>query len=324
MPVALAESRPKQRLRAPGEPWPESLRAFAEEHGTISPLVAMRMACENLLHRTGPTRIPVALRPIARLMRAKIVNSKLDVEARLEVARDHYVIRINSEMTWRRQRFSLAHELAHLIVLESLRQRPEQLRGLMEPGTWRDLECVCNLGAAELLMPYDDFSVAAQRVGFDPRGLISLYDRYLASWSPLFVRYAEVFPPSGVAWWRRAVRPEDPPHVFRVVEILGHEARPVLKDGMSTLSLTHDVVSATAWKDTVVRDVGIWANGMEHQVRMVACRRPSFRAKVSRLPSYEGWRVCDEPPPHYEVVTLLIDPIHGLADGLPGLSAGRK
>lgn len=102
-------------------------------------------------------------------------------------------ISIRDGTPYRRARFTVAHEIGHIILYEQLADEPEALRALQDAEHWHAVERTCNLLAAEMLMPREDFQSSALTCSLHPVGLRTLYDHYLVSWEPLLLRITEVF-----------------------------------------------------------------------------------------------------------------------------------
>jgi Zn-dependent peptidase ImmA (M78 family)/transcriptional regulator with XRE-family HTH domain len=104
------------------------------------------------------------------------------------------VILINNSTTKTRQIFSLIHELAHVLCDRSGISRFDS-RGIEElPPADRAIERFCNAIAAEILVPMDDFEIAArgidaQRASDDQ--FAALAGRYHVSRSVVLRRFAE-------------------------------------------------------------------------------------------------------------------------------------
>ncbi|MEM9913482.1 MAG: ImmA/IrrE family metallo-endopeptidase [Planctomycetota bacterium] len=103
----------------------------------------------------GPPYDPLVL---ADLLKIKVAP-RTDVEdARtIPLGNDRFIIEYNPERPHGRLRYSIAHEIAHTFfpdASEAIRNRLP--RSAMKNDEWQ-LEMLCNLGAAELLMPVGSF-----------------------------------------------------------------------------------------------------------------------------------------------------------------------
>ena len=128
----------------------------------------------------------------AKAVRARIRSEKLDRgEAAFTIpnAKGGFIITINENESEERQRFSICHEIGH-IVLEIPTAHVDQ-------QSWSYVkrhinEIMCDWFATELLMPYDAFSSASPPTS-PPSRLLS---RWARSSAPLFQR-----PPPGMRAW---------------------------------------------------------------------------------------------------------------------------
>lgn len=99
----------------------------------------------------GPPFDPFAL---AELLRIKVVPNSDVLDARtVPLKQDHVQIEYNPNRPRSRMRYSVAHEIAHTFFDDCAeRVRNRAARDHYEPDEW-ELEMLCNIGAAELLMP---------------------------------------------------------------------------------------------------------------------------------------------------------------------------
>jgi hypothetical protein len=94
-------------------------------------------------------------------------------------------IKLNSSSPLRRRRFTLAHELGHLILAS---RGP---RGARRSHTSTELERACDAVGAELLMPLDEVRVAVPREA-STDGLLAVADRFEASLHAAAVRISQL------------------------------------------------------------------------------------------------------------------------------------
>ena len=206
----------------------EALNRFAAAWETDRPRDAMRAACRWLLGRTGQLEGPVGLEPLARALGSQISTRDSAIDGGLTAYGDEYVIEVSTAGSWRRRRFTAAHEIGHVLFFEALGTGHVHI----DPGEMDEVESLCNLAAAELLMPHEDFRRAALAQGFAPAGLWQLRHRFGVSWSALLVRFLDLFPGSGASLWRANVRPGDGSKL-RVVSSFGRPGPSWLARGMS-------------------------------------------------------------------------------------------
>jgi hypothetical protein len=89
------------------------------------------------------------------------------------------VVLVNANDDPRRQRFTVAHELGHLLL--------DEARSRLQLGR-RDEERLCNKFASELLVPRADIATAlAGRVRLEPDDLIALCNRFGVTLQPILI-----------------------------------------------------------------------------------------------------------------------------------------
>lgn len=113
-------------------------------------------SAQELLEQTGVSRLPVPIEEIAKTIGAQITYEAFDgeVSGMLYREKDRTLIGVNSAHAPTRQRFTLAHEIAHLKMHPG---KPVFIDRLVHVN-WRDgtsdrQEVEANAFAAELLMP---------------------------------------------------------------------------------------------------------------------------------------------------------------------------
>ena len=162
-------------------------------------LMRIRRTARTLLSELEIQEPPVPVRKLARLRGARIVRvsgDEGDIDGFLYHEGDEVVIGINQDQAPVRQRFTIAHELGHLLLHEHGQIHVDRgfrvrLRnGASSEGTDQD-EMEANRFAAELLMPLD-FLMAdlAERVFdlADDSQLRALAKRYGVSTQTLAIR----------------------------------------------------------------------------------------------------------------------------------------
>lgn len=151
-----------------------------------TPADVMRRKCRAMVQRAkadrweGPPFNPWFL---AGLNRIKVEETDQDIggEGTLFPRRDRLVIQYRAGRMIERQRFTICHELAHTCFPDYYRfVRHHEAEGITD-AAYRRFENLCDIGAGELLMPFEDFSadLPAGRVCLPH--VSALGSRYLAS-----------------------------------------------------------------------------------------------------------------------------------------------
>ena len=100
----------------------------------------------------------------------------------------------NDERPRKRTNFSVAHELGHTLFPHCARMMEQRQR---HPGSYRgrdEIETLCDIAAAEFLMPFEEFRADLARVEPCLDAVIALSDRYQASYEATAIRLQFVDP----------------------------------------------------------------------------------------------------------------------------------
>lgn len=136
---------------------------------------------ELLIAESGISQPPFQPHLYADLRRVKsIVDKDMKVEGRLVPVGQGFLIEVRKDRSRQRKNFSCAHELAHTFFFEAV---PEMKRSMQAAKKQIDNEeeLLCNLAAAELLMPHRVFSRIARDFLPSPSSLIDLSSTFESS-----------------------------------------------------------------------------------------------------------------------------------------------
>lgn len=175
----------------------KSVQTLLTEHNDLgfhNPLdIIKHLARELVLNAftkgwQGP---PFDIIELAKLNGYEVAPSDLVIDARiLPRPKNKYLIEYNPFQNPRRISFSIAHEIGHTLFSdcsETIRYRSKEL----ETSAW-ELEFLCNVAAAEILLPYAVFSEDANNTPLNLDSLIELANKYKASLESVFIRFCEV------------------------------------------------------------------------------------------------------------------------------------
>ena len=200
---------------------------------------------------------------------------------------------------WRRVRFTLAHELTHVMILRQLRNKTLLTSLDATKEDHEELERVCNVGAAELLMPSRSMREDLRRLGLDPFAISAFYDRYLVSREALVWRLASVIPHGAAIRWRWFKRHENELECWRVVRTYppyaASKTRPWLPQGATIRHVQPDIISSSfeVGGNTQPVSVVVKLNRREWRTRALVTSFPAKRQ--SEQPKFQGFLVPDEP-----------------------------
>lgn len=175
---------------------------------------AMRRACEQLLSQVSVPRPPIKLAPLARLMGAQLdYDDRAGLgraEAAIQFREGQLVLWVSRSQfenvrTRKRARFSIAHELGHLLMFRML--GPEFLNHSEADATSYALtERLCDFAASQILMPRSMLHVAARERTFTASGLRSLEGLFGVSTQALLKAVADLVPEGAVTELRKFQR----------------------------------------------------------------------------------------------------------------------
>ena len=156
-------------------------------------LLGEDLGVKNILTRSMPTR----------------QDKHPGIDAMLVPLHDGYSVVIEERAPETRQLYSLAHELAHIMLLESdqdtelVPRGPRYRSGAAEDKEWKAEERFCDEIAAELLMPERVFVAEVEKVGSSLENLPRLANLFRTSLTATAIRYWELLTePCQLIRWR--------------------------------------------------------------------------------------------------------------------------
>jgi IrrE N-terminal-like domain len=167
---------------------------------------------------SGPPFDPFQL---ADLLKVSVVPLEEVEDARLVHRRGRPRIEFNPNRSQERVRFSIAHELAHLIfpdAAESVRYRAHSDDARSDD--WQ-IELLCNLAAAELLMPSGSFPELADDDDLDINHLMHLRSEFMVSAESALLRAVRLTTKPAAVF---ATAREDSEPRYRVDYLIGSRA----------------------------------------------------------------------------------------------------
>lgn len=131
---------------------------------------------------------PIQIRPLALARNiTRIVPARLNVDGIISSTdAGTFTIQVNQQHSEVRRRFTCAHEIAHTFFFE-LDSSRQKMRVRVQDDSLEDLpqgryeEYLCNVAAAEILMPYKQFSDHLRQLGVGAAPLMRLASRFKVS-----------------------------------------------------------------------------------------------------------------------------------------------
>lgn len=134
----------------------------------------------------GPPFDPVEL---ANILKILVKPNAALADARVFWADGQYEIEYNPHRPLGRVNFSVAHEIAHTFFPDCSEKIRNRTRANLDPSNWQ-IELLCNIGAAELLMPVGSFPSDSSVETIED--LMRLRKEYRVSAEAILIRFAKL------------------------------------------------------------------------------------------------------------------------------------
>jgi Zn-dependent peptidase ImmA (M78 family) len=291
-----------------------AFRTFAERFAAPSAESAMVLATQQIL-ATHEVTLPFSLQSLFPTLGVDKVVPYTRLSPSLTTLRqgaNGYEIHLGKQDSrlWRRQRFTVAHELGHLILMQTLDER--HLQAIHKSvDAYQHMERLCDIAARELLMPHTLFQQRLVAGGLTTENLRALYDTFFVSHSAMLLRIAEVIPNSAIFLWKSYA---STPHAEIAVRL--YQAYPYAKGILPTLPrhcrshhLSPNIITAAlTTRTSIAADTLHIKTGHSRKMRCVGIATPYFStAEATPLPMFEGFDIPDEPPTSFfEAVSLMM------------------
>ncbi len=177
------------------------IRKLCDRWDTDSPKIAITRAVSHAFPELQDIQARVNVRALASRRCATVKNATMVLDGTISsIGQGRYLIQLNRAHPESRRRFTCAHEIGHtfLFELEDCQSPKSRLRvqdgDLESSGRTREEEFLCNVAAAEILMPYRPFSRRARTLRPSAHSIVSLARFFGTSlWSTAH-RFVEVSP----------------------------------------------------------------------------------------------------------------------------------
>jgi hypothetical protein len=236
---------------------------------------------------------------------------------------------LSSQKSWRRNRFTLAHEIVHILLLRSIPDVSTSL-GTESVSARSAVEELCDIGAAEILIPASVLHRDLLEWGIDPGGLLSIYDRYLVSGTAILSQISrQMVRGSAIIWSTGLKRSADDMLPRVALSVPGYRQRttnPWLPKGCSTRHISPDIVSLSisGKQPRYTDELTISLNRTTYSDLEGTT---SFLSRYSRnsaqLPIFEGFKVADDFGTGGDVILFTSDRIRHESHGLPQLRVSK-
>ena len=168
----------------PSQHWQSAIaRELCQITGARDPLRAVQQLAQTLLDDAEIAAPPVNLHLLASFQNIRDIQEAVMPHAgRLLPDGANYLIQVNAHHSTGKQRFTAGHEIGHTLI-PSFQRHPrviqDMVTGLFEAG--REEEYLCDVAAAELLLPERLFRPLATNLGCHLNTVIELARTFEAS-----------------------------------------------------------------------------------------------------------------------------------------------
>ena len=175
-----------------------SLLEFCITHGGNTLKQSMLNACEALTY-SATTKHPFSLKALLNTCNCRVIERTIPTTGRLEIDDTGFVIYLDAKMTEARKRFTIAHEIAHILIIQGIYHKPHLLKELRQPRIWMQVEQLCDFAAGNLLMPEISFIAKLKEYKLTSKGIANVCKYFGISQESFFVRFSNIFSPSTIA-----------------------------------------------------------------------------------------------------------------------------
>jgi Zn-dependent peptidase ImmA (M78 family) len=170
----------------------ESNRPFADSGDPVSAMVERANAVVLEAIERGWQGPPFDTFELANILGFALIPRDSIPDARLvSLPNNRFQIEYNSAQSQGRIRFSIAHEIAHTFFPDCRERVRHRLSKNQMAGQDWQLEMLCNIGAAELLMPLGSFPEIGE-AEFSIDHLLRLRERFQVSTEAILLRYLKL------------------------------------------------------------------------------------------------------------------------------------
>jgi len=181
-------------------------RTLERVYNSKSPATLFITRARQLFRESRPVGPPFDPREYADALGIRVTEEDLGVDGILQCgANRKFRIILNSKSNERRKNFTLAHEIAHTFFYFDLHEFGEKYRG--SDNYDKEEERLCNLAAAELLMPFSCFNCDllnfSDKRDVTPETVFSLMTKYRTSLQAVCMRIVWMKKSAACALWKR-------------------------------------------------------------------------------------------------------------------------
>lgn len=327
------------------------LELFALELQRTDPAAAMRLLCMGMRRNLLESGRTPSLSAYLHLYGLRVEEAPIPTAGRLDYEDGRYVVRVQrtrhrgdqsatsskppqpptplriSDAT-DRQRFTIAHEIGHAILFQTLSERPEMLARLRDPARWADVEALCDVAAGELLAPLEALLPLLSQRGSSMHALVRLARRFRVAQEALYQQVLAAGALS-LSLWRVSTSTSTGAPVATLVRVLAQAPLIHLRPGyalappsLSPAPTVHpEIVVEAARQGRAQAETLTLTNSQApwHGAGIAACHE-RLGARVEQpllLHDLDEDATASQPTPADALVTLLLLPPDAPSAGAP-------
>lgn len=294
---------PTQSYAVDGDPFLE----LCVTYDGATPEEAMINACGMLIYKSGSSGFSSHFKDLLTACNARVIEKDIATPGRLEIEENGYAIYISNQIPESRKRFSIAHEIAHILIIEGLYHKPQLLRSLRSHVNWEKVERLCDLAASEILIPPNHFIEQIKKLGLTSDGIQKVCEYYGISRDSFFVKFTNVFKPSAIALCKSQTNSNH--FTPSIVSIRGSLLPlPVKKGPLKMTNIMQNLIRATvlngqAWSNSLVVKV----KGKNTKIfRLALLTSNSVHYKKKNLTTLDGIDIIERDYGNYDIMLFYL------------------
>jgi Zn-dependent peptidase ImmA (M78 family) len=186
---------------------------FLKKEGYDDPKTAITELAQRLIKNTGmkPPIDPIELAEFYGIKVREIEG--MSVDGRVIPLENSFIIEVSKEKPLKRKRFTIAHELIHIFLMESVPLLPNNIPnrvGGFPLLVDKEIESLCDLGAGEILMPRYFFEPKLRQYGVSIDTLLRLSEEFQTSIRSTAKQIVEVDGCCAFVFWKFMAKPGAP------------------------------------------------------------------------------------------------------------------
>ena len=255
---------------------------------------AVKVMCRQLLYSLNLLSAPIPLKPICQKfnLNVKYNNVKKQEDSFLKLTPSGFEIEISRDKNWRRNRFTIAHELTHLIIYQAIKSPINSF----DRKQHDDIETLCDIGASELLINEIELEKKLKEEGLNKNGLKKIYDTFMTSYDALFYKLSEYLNVN-IVIWKNYARNEMESKEYRVYKHFPSYKK-AYKSTWLPNGCTSKHIKPLPFKNknstTVIENFKILMNGKVTNSQSITFLFPHSSTLQNNLPIFDNLIIPDE------------------------------